>query len=593
MIKVLYVNHRQQQCGVYEFGKGIGKALLNSKKFTVRYCECDSFRELKKEYNVFHPDIIIYNFHPSTMKWVLPENKFDAPVTYKLPAIHIGTIHEVHQQLADETRDDVFDFHIAPDPTLLLKNPIVFKTGRLLPRKPLARMQNGKIPVIGSFGFATSGKGFDKIINLVQNEFDEAIIRLNIPFAKFGDETGELAKRIAVQCNELLVKKSIQLQVDHDYLADEDLLEFLSSNTINVFLYDDMPARGISSATDWALASGRPLAISKSRLFRHLFSCRPGICIEQNNLRQIMDNGTAPLHRIWEDWSEETILWEYERIINLSLQKPSKSGRGNRNRIRYFARKTLKKLGYLKEPTIALNPWTKKGDEFNVPPGLYNDYEPVNLPEGMSLNRILDDEARKLYRPAIEYFKQNLAELLAKKIPEANVQQAFVFDTAVRFYKGMARPKLLAVGSFEDTAAEGLKLMGTDLDSIDPILNYDLHTFLSKPGVTGGSYDIILSTSVIEHVEDDVRFLKDMAYLLKRGGYAILTCDYNDQYRPGDEIPGSDFRFYTQADIKDRLMAEIPDCRLVDMPQWDCIRPDFTLVEKYNYTFAAIVFEKL
>jgi hypothetical protein len=57
MEKLLYVNHKRQQCGVYEFGKNIGTALTESTKYLLRYCECDlrycecdSFDELKTEF---------------------------------------------------------------------------------------------------------------------------------------------------------------------------------------------------------------------------------------------------------------------------------------------------------------------------------------------------------------------------------------------------------------------------------------------------------------------------------------------------------------------------------------------------------------
>jgi len=218
-------------------------------------------------------------------------------------------------------------------------------------------------------------------------------------------------------------------------------------------------------------------------------------------------------------------------------------------------------------------------------------YKPVNINNNL-LNRILDNSARKLYQPAIDFFSDNFPDLIKKKIPEANVQQAFVFDTAVNLAMQFTNPKLLAVGAFEDTAAEGLRLLNYNIDFIDPILNYDIETFISKPYVKKGSYDIIISTSVIEHVKEDEKFVQDICYLLKEGGVAIFTCDYNDQYKVGDEIPDVDFRFYTQYDLKERLMTAIPECGLIDKPDWNCENPDFYYANKYNYTFATLVFYK-
>ncbi len=596
MMKGLYVNHRKQQCGVYEFGKEIGDLLLSSKKFKFHYCECDSLAGLKTVYSRICPDIIIYNYHPSTMAWVNIKGRWNAPLTCQLPAIHVGTIHEVYQQAADEANDKIFDFHIAPDPTLFLKNPLVYKTGRLLPNEVKLVETKNTLTTIGSFGFATQGKGFQKIITLVQDEYDEAIIKLNIAFARFGDNDGSQAKEIADECRQLIYKPSIQLDINHDYLSKDELIAFLSSNDLNVFLYDDQEARGISSATDWAMAAGRPFAISKSRLFRHLLHCRPSISVADNSLKTILANGLDPIKHLWSEFSSLTILWEYESIIDKCLKKKNKTNIKARNTSRFYLEKVLRRIGLL-NPAIrqSNNIWTKTDDEFTFSQKHLKipNYEPVSLPANISYNRILDNKARELYNPAINFLVNNFPKLIAKKIPEANVQQAFVFDTAVRLSNNFEQPRLLAVGSFEDTAVEALKLLNYKVCDIDPIFNYDLAEYITKPNVHAETFDIIVSTSVIEHVEDDEQFVNDISHLLIKGGFAILTCDYNDQYKPGDDIPEVDFRFYTQLDLKERLIKAIPDCELIDTAQWDCEHPDFFYLEKYNYTFASFVFKKI
>lgn len=592
----LYVNNKKEQCGVYEFGKGIGNLLATSAKYKFHYCECDSFDELKNVYRKVKPDIIIYNYHPTTMAWVERKNRFSVPITFRFQAVHVGTIHEVYQQAADEANNSIFDFHIAPDPTLLLKNQLVYKTGRLLPIYPKYSEDNNIIPVIGSFGFATAGKGFEKIIIQVQKEFNEAVIRLNIPFSTFCDNNGARAIKLAQECKELIYKKTIDLQINHDYLEDEELISFLSANSINVFLYDEQDNRGISSATDWALAAGRPVAISKSKLFRHLLTSTPSICVENSNLKSILANGVIPLQPIWREFSAETILWEYERILEDVLKKKNNFFTKKRTILRFYLKKILKKTGFIKdEKPLHHNVWTKINDEYisreegKPVPG----YSPVTLPPDSSLNKILNNNERLIYKPTIEFLCKQFPEFIAKKIPEANVQQAFVLDTTVRLSNSFNKPKILAVGSFEDTAVEALKTLNFQIDDIDPILNYDLGTFITKPNITSASYDIVVSTSVIEHVENDTQFVKDIAYLLKKDGVAILTCDYKDQYKVGDDIPEVDYRFYTQKDIKERLMKAIPDCLLIDEPEWDCEKPDFYLAGRYNYTFASIVFRKI
>ena len=154
-------------------------------------------------------------------------------------------------------------------------------------------------------------------------------------------------------------------------------------------------------------------------------------------------------------------------------------------------------------------------------------------------------------------FIENITpDINAKKIPEANIQQAFVFDTAFNLSDKQST-KILSVGAFEDTAAIVLKKLGFQIEFVDPIINYDLSTYLTKPSVKSQSFDIIISTSVIEHVEDDEQFIKDMAFLLRAGGWGILTCDFKDNYKKGDDIPDADYRFYTKKDLNERLLANV------------------------------------
>lgn len=214
------------------------------------------------------------------------------------------------------------------------------------------------------------------------------------------------------------------------------------------------------------------------------------------------------------------------------------------------------------------------------------------IPMVSGFNRILDNAAREEYREAIDMLFRLVPEMMARKIPEANVQQAFVFDTVRKLSSDMLSPRILCIGCFEDSAAEGLEKLGYRIRGIDPVLNYDLEAYFRRSLTKTNYYDIIFSTSVIEHVKDDELFISQIAGLLAPGGVAILTCDYNDQYQPGDAIPQEDFRFYTQKDFTERLMPLIKDCSLVDEPQWACPNPDFVYAG-CRYTFATFVFKKI
>lgn len=585
--KVLFVNHKRSQCGVYEFGRNIGDALEGS-SFEFVYQECGSADELENVVSLGIFDAIIYNYHPATMSWL------NIGVTKRIECPQIGIIHEVTQTIADQADNRLFNFHIAHDPTLLLKNPLVYKAGRLMPQYKNT-FSVPEIPVIGSFGFAGK-KGQRRLVELVQNEFDEGLIRINIPFATFGDVRGEIALAIADECRDALTKPGIKLEITHDFLEQRELLDFIAQSAINMFLYEPMDNdhRGISGVVDLALAVGRPLGITHQKMFRHIADAFPDICIESNSIKDIIRNGTRPLEPFFREWSAENLCWDYERIVKSVLSHESIPPIADPNNFVSRAKRFVKRrlaTSEVSDRVMWIGDTTTVGASRPVPQPLPA-YRRADVPSGWPLNNILDDKAREIFRNAVDVMFDHLPDLMSRKIAEANVQQAFVLDTVYKLAGEIDNARILCVGSFEDSAAATLKLLGFTIDEIDPMINYDLATFLTKPTTELNSYDVVFSTSVIEHVEHDEIFVNQIASLLRRGGRAILTCDYNDNYRTGDPKPIVDHRLYTQRDIRDRLMTQIPDCRLVDRPEWDCANPDFWY-EGVNYTFASIVFEKI
>lgn len=604
---ILFVSHKKAQCGIYEFGKALTDVLQNSSRYQFVRVECSSLHELKAAIEQHNADAIIYNYYPSVLPWIATKS-FPKTFANNIAAINIpqvGIIHEITQQTADtatnykkkyvigdynKLSNSLFDFYIAPDPTLLLKNPLVYKTGRLVPEYQ-NNFSEPAITTIGSFGFGTPKKGFEKIVELVQKEFDKAVIRFNIPFAAFGDKDGINAKAIAENCKALIKKPGIELKVTHDFQNKGSMLDFLAQNTINVFLYEDTGGRGLSSTIDNVLAVKRPVAVSDSTMFRHLFDVVPSVCVSENSLQKIISNGFTPLQKHFDEFSKENILWEYERIMDAVLMKvesPVKTKMG----IKRTLQSVLFSFFSLPDKTFT---WLRNSDkvtEDNLEINTKVKYQPVSLPQGFSLNTILDNKAREIYKPAIDTLFKLVPKTMAKKIAEANVQQAFVFDTVHRFIHQYNDPKLLCVGSYEDTASMSLKKMGYKVEEIDPMLNYYLQEYITKPAVKKRSYDIIFSTSVIEHDPDDKSFIECIYELLAPNGMAIITCDYKDGWKQGELKPDVDARFYTKEDLEKRLLSYMPNCTLVSQSQWDCSNPDFFLAGKYNYTFATFVVRK-
>ncbi len=605
---VLFVTHKPRQCGVYEFGKSVFEAISASGNYDFIKAECESLSELHEATRQHNPSIIIYNYHPSVLPWVctkISKGLYRNNIA-TINAIQIGIIHEVTQHIADTATgyqnkwivggsqkrlNSVFDFYIAADPTLLLKNPLVFKTGRLIPAFENSA-PSPSVLTIGSFGFATPKKGFEKLVQKVQEEFDNAVIRLNMPAADFGDRDGANAKRLADNCRNLIAKPGIKLEISHEFMSESHLLQYLSGNSMNVFMYEDTQGRGISSAIDNALAVKKPIAVSRCPMFRHILAVNPSVCVEDNSLQAILRNGFTPLEKISKDWDKENLVWEYERIVSAVLQRvaePKKSKMGVVRTIQSRWRQILslpdKSFTWLRNTEVATE------DDLTPVTGI--SYTPVTLENGKGFNRILNDEARELYQSAEQKLGELVPRTMSKKIQRANVQQAFVFDTVYRYMREFDQAKILCVGSYEDTASMALQKMGSGIEEIDPMINYYLQEFYTRPSTIKNSYNIIFSTSVIEHDPDDKSFLTCIAGLLAPGGVAIITCDYKERWKPGDPKPDVDARFYTRQDLEQRLLSYVPGCKLVDAPDWDCPFPDFNYLGRYQYTFATFVIRKV
>jgi hypothetical protein len=299
---ILFVSHKPSLCGVYQFGFRIANVLKHSTLYNFVYIECESKDEYLQAERTYQPIARIINYHPVTLPWITGERIYPT----------IGIAHEGCQASIDRYTNSLFDFHIAPDPTLILNNKLIFKTGRLVD-KYSNKYPIPTIPTIGTFGFATNGKGFDRIIHEVEKSFNHAIIKFNLPPSTFADPNGVANHMTVDRCKNLIKKPGITLEAGFDHLDDMQLLDFLAQNSINVFLYDNMSGRGISSAIDYALAVNRPIAITQSSMFRHI--SMPNIEIEISTLSEILNRGPGILNQFKDKWTSDNLIHEYEMII--------------------------------------------------------------------------------------------------------------------------------------------------------------------------------------------------------------------------------------------------------------------------------------
>jgi SAM-dependent methyltransferase len=208
-------------------------------------------------------------------------------------------------------------------------------------------------------------------------------------------------------------------------------------------------------------------------------------------------------------------------------------------------------------------------------------------------NKILTKADRKKYSKLIEEMFTLVPEMMARKIPEANVNQAFIIDMVLNVNR--EGDKVLCVGSYEDTAYEYLKLKKLDITGICPEQNYSLREYME---IVKGlkTFDTIFATSVLEHIDNDEEFIEDICKLLNPNGIAILTVDFKETYNPNDKRsdkkPDVDYRLYTSKDYK-RLskVLENNGCYFVDEFVANS-KPDFSY-EGIKYSFSTMVFKRL
>ena len=285
--RILLVSHEGQRCGVQQFGRRLFEAARTSG--TWAYLEAAGPGPVLDAIAAGMPDAVLLNHHPATLAWATPEVFAPAGVPV------ISVLHEGNQGDIDAMPRPPFTYALCPDPTLLPRTPAIAAVPRFIP-EPRPPRPPPALFTVGTFGFGTPGKGFARLCALVCAQVGEARIRINIP--PHDDPTmvpPGTVDALAAECRAAITRPSVLLDITRDFLDETALLDFLGANTINAFLYDDMPHRGIASCTDYALASGRPLAVSRSSMFRHLHTVHPSIRVEDRTLRAIADSGIAPL----------------------------------------------------------------------------------------------------------------------------------------------------------------------------------------------------------------------------------------------------------------------------------------------------------
>ncbi|HEY6064177.1 MAG TPA: hypothetical protein VIV35_11240 [Chitinophagaceae bacterium] len=348
----LFINTEKAVCSIHESGLMVFNCIKDSANYSLDYLELK-----KEELNIPATyDFYLFNYHFSTTGWL------DTKSIKKLPGLK-GTI--VLEILPNDPfvycSPFDFDFYCVLDPSMTFKHKKVFVFPRPLDeyRGELSNKEN-EIPVIGTFGFATKGKGFKHVVEAVNKEFEKAIVRINIPHGTYTDPSHGYAQELAAQCK-VLAKKGIEVITTHDFMTKDALIYWCSENTLNCFLYDrNMP--GLAATTDQAITSERPLSVSDNSTFRHVTKyLRP---YPHLTLKESINSSVPVVKKMKEEWSGKSFRLLFEKMLDqLSAKKtevsvdllPVKLSLLNKQSFRYKFDRYFRRLTrlYYKSPLYA------------------------------------------------------------------------------------------------------------------------------------------------------------------------------------------------------------------------------------------------
>jgi SAM-dependent methyltransferase len=524
-LKVVIVSNPARRCGVSEFGQSLSRMLTESRQLE---CSLLEFAENARISDVLSgileqkPDMIVYNWHPSTMPW-LNEEILNAVAENLCCVVQAGVSHDA----VPPFRQLCAILHFDPS---FEESPREFALLRPIPEFDLADPLKGL--VIGSFGFGFENKGFERLVDAVNAEFDEALIRLHVPYNHYFDPDGSTARVIVDKCREKC-KNNIHLEVTHEYKTPEEMVRWLSENTLNCFLYDQLEGRGISSTIDFALAARRPIAITQSHMFRHLTQFSDEMVFPRFSLREILSKGLDPVRYFHEKWSPSDQIACFERIVS-DL--------------------------YSRERVLDFRP-----------------------------NRVLTATDRETLAGSIAELAHLSPDITPRKIPEAVFQNAFVFEQAKRM--ASHRDDIVAIGAYEDPIGPALARLGYKVRLTDPNLDGQTSREVWLESLaTGRKYDVVLSCSVMEHVPEDEEFILQLYDILKPGGVAILTTDFKAGWKKGDPKPSPDERLYSIEKLLE-LHSLLPAGGSSRNPAWTAENPTFEY-EGVSYGFCSFCFHK-
>ena len=325
---VLFISqpmYEDKICAIGISGKLFADAILLSDKYNVMHFYSESGEKIIDLYKEHKPKVIFYNFCSRTTQWMM-----DTTWKKHVPCKHLVLDADVTQRSVDTFKSENFynfDGLVCTNHSLDVNfTPNVYKINNIMPIAEAGEyIDTGKIR-IGFHGSPTFNKGILDLVDFVQNEFDEAELVFHCPlyFPNNGHTHIQFMENINTVKTKIK-KPGIEFKLTTDIISNQELVHRLSQNTINCYFNQDSPYNTHiipASSIHTALAAKRPIAIRKSRANVGYLGVNPSICIEDNSLKTIIDNGFEPLMSLYEKYSPANVCHDFENIIKKVLLPP-------------------------------------------------------------------------------------------------------------------------------------------------------------------------------------------------------------------------------------------------------------------------------
>lgn len=298
--KGIFCNSKKASCSIWESGNMVYAALCKSNNYTLDYSE-----ETSIGYNY---DFYVFNQHKTVNNWM------NESIVKSLKKPTFCVVTEVcHRDNPIGGIPAYFDYYMVLDPTVN-ERANIFAFPRPLEDYPVSEYVDEGYPVIGSFGFATPNKDWHKIVIGVQQEFDEALIRINIPQATYVPTHIQDVNAIRNLCQSHITKTGIKLEITTQFMDKAELIRWCSENTLNCFMYHRSHTHptGMAAVTDQAISSKRPLLVSSDPTFRHIHKyIKP---YPETTFKQAIDS-IVEVKKMCDDWSQLNFSTKFQQIL--------------------------------------------------------------------------------------------------------------------------------------------------------------------------------------------------------------------------------------------------------------------------------------